>query len=725
MTTATAEAPGVVLVATKLHAPDVRPGLIARDALVARLEAAAHARLALVCAPAGWGKTVLLAQWREAERRPFAWVSLDASDDDPLRFWSYVVGALRTVIPGFGGAVLATLPNAGSALLEAVLPRLINELAELPEPVVLVLDDLHLIQDPAVHASLGFLLRHLPRTLQLVLTSRADPPLPLARLRAAGELVELRADELRFDGAHAEALLNGSLGLGLGSADVELLRRRTEGWPAGLQLAGLSLRDRADRGAFIRGFAGDDRQIGDYLQEVLEGAPEPMREFLLRTSILDRMCAPLCDAVTGSDDGAALLGEAFRSNLFVVALDDQDEWFRYHHLLRDLLRRELARSEPELIRALHARASSWYAREGELDAAIAHAIAAGLIEEATELISHHWQQARQIDPRMVSRWLDALPAGTIEADPRLCLIRGWTAMLMGRLDEVEPMIRASERLGREAMCDDLGALATKAALLRSCVAYLSGDVGRAQEMALLAERDPAPAAQALSGMLLGMTRYMRGEGRAAMAPLERARGLTGGGVLRQMQVTTLGLLACAKAEAGELADADQLALEAEALIDESGFTESPAASLARAARGMVREQRGDFEGAEAAYTRAALLARRDGWMIDLAHALLLHAALRRRLKDAAGARALALEARRALAGAADPGVLAERLESLERTHQIRPGRAPAFDADLSEREIAVLRLLGATSPSARSARSSMCPSTRSSRTRGRCFASCA
>jgi LuxR family maltose regulon positive regulatory protein len=670
--------------------------MVPRDALVARLAAGAHCKLALVSAPAGWGKTVLLAQWRAAETRPFAWVSLDAADDDPLRFWSYVVGALRTVVPGFGGAVLAMLPNAGSALVEAVLPRLINELAELPEPVVLVLDDVHLVRDEQLHASLAFLIRHLPRTVQLALTSRGEPPLPLARLRAAGELVELRANELQFDGSDADALLNGALALDLRAGDVELLRRRTEGWPAGLQLAGLSLRDRTDRGGFIRGFAGDDRQIGDYLHEVLEGAPAPMRAFLLRTSILDRMCPSLCEAVTDADDGGALLGDAFRASLFVVALDDRGEWFRYHHLLRDLLRRELALAEPELVGELHARASAWYEREGELDPAIGHAIAAGLVEDAVGLISRHWEEAWHIDPRMVSRWLDELPPGTIEADPRLCLIRGWTSLFMGRLDEVEPMIEASERLGREAMCDDLGGLATKAALLRSCVAYLRGDVGRAHRMALIAEADDAPTAQALSGMLLGMTGYMLGHGAAAEEPLERARGLVAPGVLRQMQVTTLGVLACVKAEQGDLAAADQFAHEAEAVIDERGFTESPTASLARAARGMVRERRGDLEGAEAAYTRAALLARRDGWMIDLAHALLLHAGLRRRLKDAAGARALAREARRALAYAADPGALGERLDSLERSLQTAPvrGPAPVYDADLSEREIAVLRLLG-------------------------------
>jgi ATP/maltotriose-dependent transcriptional regulator MalT len=266
---------------------------VPRDGLVSRLAQSAPCRLALVCAPAGWGKTVLFAQWRvcKEEHRPFAWVSLDASDE-PVRFWSYVVAALRTI------------------------------------------------------------------------ARRADPPLPLARLRAAGELVEVRAGELQFDRADADALLNGSLALGLGPGDVELLRRRTEGWPAGLQLAGLSLRERSDRSAFIRTLAGDDRQIGDYLHEVIEGAPRPMRDFLLRTSILERMCAPLCEAVTDSADATFLLSEAFRSNLFVVALDDRGRWFRYHHLLRDLLRRELLRAEPELVGELHARASAWHEARG-------------------------------------------------------------------------------------------------------------------------------------------------------------------------------------------------------------------------------------------------------------------------------------------------------------------------------------------------------------------------
>ena len=302
----------------------MRPGLVARDALVARLAGGADRRLSLICAPAGWGKTVLLAQWHASERRPFAWVSLDPSDDDPVRFWSYVIAALRTVVPGFGGAVLAALPNAGPGLVDVVLPRLINELAELPEPVVLVLDDypraagrararVGRVPAPAPAADAAARARDPRRP-----AAAARPP---ARRRRAGRAARGRA---AFDDEEADALLNGSLALGLER------RRRRAAAGADRGLAGraaarraVAARARATAPTFIRAFAGDDRQIGDYLHEVIEGAPRPVREFLLRTSILERMCAPLCDAVTGGDDGAALLAEAYRSNLFLVALDER------------------------------------------------------------------------------------------------------------------------------------------------------------------------------------------------------------------------------------------------------------------------------------------------------------------------------------------------------------------------------------------------------------------
>jgi LuxR family maltose regulon positive regulatory protein len=682
-----------VLVATKLHVPDVRPGFVPRNALVGKL-ADDHCRLALVCAPAGWGKSVLLTQWHAAQpQTPFAWVSLDPGDDDPVRFWSYVVAAIRTVVPGFGGAVLAALPNAGPSLVEIVIPRLINELALLEAPVVLVLDDYHLLNDEVVQASVAYLLRHLPRTLRLAIATRADPPLPLARLRAAGELVEIRAQELQFHDAEAELLLNGTLELGLEAADVHRLQERTEGWPAGLQLAALSLRGRSDRAAFIRSLAGDDRQIGDYLHEVVEDAPRPLREFLLRTSILERMCAPLCDAVTGSNDGAALLAEAFRSNLFVVALDDRGYWFRYHHLLRELLRSELARAEPEFIPGLHARAAAWHQDNGNVDEAIEHAIAAGRIDQATALIAEHWLQAWDANPFTVARWLQALPPEAFEADGRLWLVQGWAAVFTGRLDAVEPAIAAAERTPRPGPpVDILGTLETKAAFLRGVLAYLHGDVGGAHAQAKAARDGAAPMSDGLSSMLIGLTAFLAGDHEGALEPLEHCRATLSGLGWVQALLTTHGVLATIKAESVP-AVAERRAADAERLMDEYGLAEAPTASIPVAARGILLERKGDLDGADAAYARAATLAGRAHFLLDHAHALLLGAALKRRRRDYAGARELAREARGALAQCKDPGALADLLARTERSLGGQGEAASPADGELSEREIAVLRLL--------------------------------
>lgn len=689
--------PEPVLVATKLHAPDLERGHVPRDVLVVRLAGGVKGRLALVCAPAGWGKTTLLSQWRIAERkhRPFAWVSLDPTDDDPVRFWSYVIGALRTVAPGFGGGTLAALPNAGPALIDVVLPRLINELAELETPVVLVLDDYHAIRDALVHASLAYLVQHAPRTLQLAVASRTEPPLSLPKLRAAGQLVEIRADDLRFDGAEAASLLNGSLALGLDDEDVARLQERTEGWPAGLQLAALSLRTRPDRGAYLRELSGDDRQIGDFLGEVIDAAPARLREFLLRTSVLERMCAPLCEAVVGDPDAGALLDEAYRSNLFVVALDERGHWYRYHHLLRDLLRSELGRRDGDGVRELHARASAWHWRAGDVDDAIVHAIAAGEVETASDMIAAHWHPFLQGGPRTVERWLDGLGEAVVQADARLCVARAWTLMLSGRFDAAEPVLDAAERHPLRGVTPDaFGTLEGKVALTRASLAYMRGDVARTAALAGSAVDEEAPAAKALAGMLLGAARAFAGDGAGAAEVLEPTRRMLEHAPAPQMRLTTLGTLAAVRLEAGETETAAVLIADAERLIEDSGFVESPTASLTHAGAGMLAEARGDLDAAEASYARAAVLAARARWPLDHAHALLAHAACRRRRRDTAGARALARDARAVLATAPDPGALSERLAALERTLQLAaPVTRERVDGDLSERELDVLRLL--------------------------------
>ncbi|MGA2929258.1 MAG: helix-turn-helix transcriptional regulator, partial [Solirubrobacteraceae bacterium] len=337
---AQAQAP---LLSTKLHAPDPRER-IGREALVARLSDAPGARLALIRAPAGWGKSTLLSQWRSGERgrRGFAWVTLDSSDSDPIRFWAYALEALRMVTPELGSRSLTLLRAPGVDLVSEMLPVLIGELEAFQRPLVLALDDYHQLKGDAVHSGLRRLLDYLPDHVCVAIATRTEPPLQVPRLRARGQLVEVDADELRFSRTEARVLLNQVLGLKLADEDVAALHQRAEGWPAAVYLAGLSLRNRADRHEFISRFAGDDRHIVDYLgEEVLADLDPDTRELLLRTSILERVNGPLCDSIAESTGSARKLDTLARSNLFVVPLDDRRDWYRYHHLFRACLNAEL------------------------------------------------------------------------------------------------------------------------------------------------------------------------------------------------------------------------------------------------------------------------------------------------------------------------------------------------------------------------------------------------
>jgi len=344
----------------------------------------------LVSAPAGFGKTTLLAEWlavgaaRPTKESSAAWLSLDQGDNEPVTFWSYVVAALRSAVPGVGETATALL-DAPAPPMTTVLTSLVNELAA-ADPLVLVLDDYHLIETVEIHEAMGFLLDHLPAQVHLVIASRADPPLPLARLRARGELLEVRAADLRFTDGEAAAYFDG-MGLHLDAGDVAALEGRTEGWIAALQLAALSLRGRDDVATFIEGFAGDDRYVVDYLvEEVVQRQPEDVRRFLLETSILDRLSGPLCDAVTDQPGGRARLEALDRANLFLVALDDRRQWYRYHHLFADVLRARLLDEHPERVPDLHRRASAWHERAGDTTVAIEHALAAGDSDRAAGLV---------------------------------------------------------------------------------------------------------------------------------------------------------------------------------------------------------------------------------------------------------------------------------------------------------------------------------------------------
>ena len=421
------------LLETKLHVPRWQRSLVARPRLSERLRRGAESALTLVSAPAGFGKTTLLAEWlavAAADERSVAWLSLDQRDNDPALFWTYLVAALNAGAPAVGAGRLLLLqrpqpPN------EAGLVALLNDLDAISNDVVLVLDDYHVIEARDVQDGMAFLLEHLPPQIHLVIASRTDPALPLARLRGRGELAEIRAADLRFTPGEAAAYLNG-VGLALTAADVAALEGRTEGWIAALQLAALSMQGREDVTAFIDGFAGDDRYIVDFLaEEVLQRQPEHVQHFLLQTSILDRLSGPLCDAVTGQDGGKTKLAELERENLFLVPLDDRRRWYRYHQLFADVLHARLRDEQPDDVPDLHQRASEWYEQNGEPSEAIRHALAAGDFERAADLVELAIPaMLRNRQEAAVLGWLELLPDEVVRVRPVLSV--GFAGALLRR-----------------------------------------------------------------------------------------------------------------------------------------------------------------------------------------------------------------------------------------------------------------------------------------------------
>ena len=439
------------LVSTKLRPSQVRPKLVARPRLIARLERDAGRKLTLISAPAALGKTTLLVEWsREVagDEGSVAWLSLDEGDNDPTRFLTYLVAALRSVEEDIGAGVLSALGSPEPPHIEAITAALINELAALPEEPTIILDDYHVIDSEPVHGILSFLLEHLPPNAHLIISSRIDPPLQLSRLRARNHMMKLDAAELSFTSEEAATFLNSVMGLELSAEDIAALEKRTEGWIAGLQLAALSMRDRRDVSGFVRAFSGSHRDVLDYLaEEVLERQPESIRRFLLETSVLDYLSYSLCDAVTGRSDGQQMLERLERDNLFVVALDEQRHWYRYHHLFTDFLRTRLERESPERASELHSRAAEWYEGNALISVAVGHVLAAEDYDRAAELveqvIGEMWFRAEVMT---LLGWLEALPEGAKRRRPRLLLEHATALMWVGRLEGVESLVGEAERI---------------------------------------------------------------------------------------------------------------------------------------------------------------------------------------------------------------------------------------------------------------------------------------
>ena len=684
----------------------LRPEQLARPGLQSLLRLTSDCKLTLVSAPAGYGKTMLLTQWREAEKAnsSFAWVSLDEQDNDPARLWRHIVEALRRVTPqgapreDFGVGFLVGMNAAGQRLSEITLPMLMNELAEWPQRVVVVLDDYQFVIEDDALASVAFFIEHLPNNVHLVLSSRSDPQLPLGRLRARGEITEIRTEQLAFSEEEAASLLNEKMGLDIDPDDLLLLMNSTEGWPAGLYLASLSLRHREDKHAFIESFGGSNRYVLDLLgEEVLAGLSEEVREFLLRTSVLRRMTGPLCDAVTGRGDSGMLLRELARSNLFVVPLDEQGEWYRYHHLFSDLLLYELRSSQPELMPVIHGRASVWLEGEGFFEPAIRHAIAAEDYERGGMLIARYWYGYFFVgQTSTLERWLDALPEDLIDSNGPLLLVKAWISALYGRGEERERFLALAEGSSHEGrLPDGTASVESGVATIRAVFAYGGvQDIAQAARRAAALDPDQTSPQATLVRLGLGQSSYLSGDLSGARRALEGALRLMG----TDQPLPRLGVLfalSLVATDEGRMGEAESLAREAVALVDRFGLQGVPQAALAHIALGRVLAERGNLADAQVELEKGlsgrphVLAISPWGPLIGL----LALAPVRAALGDRAGGRAVLEEAREILEAIPDAGTIPELLDRQERKLRARKPPEGHLDEELTEAEFDVLRLL--------------------------------
>jgi LuxR family transcriptional regulator, maltose regulon positive regulatory protein len=683
------------LLATKLHAPDPHER-IGRAALVAHLTDAPGARLALIRAPAGWGKSTLLSQWRAAEegRRGFAWVTVDSSDSDPTLFWAYVLEALRSVAPELGSRSLALLRAPSVDLVAEMLPVLVGELEAVHRPLVLALDDYHQLEGEAVHAGMRRLLEYLPEHACVAIATRTEPPLHVPRLRTRGQLVEVDADELRFSVAEAGMVLNELLQLELADDDVAALHQRAEGWPAAIYLAGLSLRNRVDRHEFIVRFAGDDRHIVDYLgEEVLADLDPDTRALLLRTSILERVNGPLGDSIADTTGSARKLQMLARSNLFVVPLDELRDWYRYHHLFRACLNAELRLESAELIPDLHRRASRWFQRNGEVTEAINHAIAGQDFAVASELLAAHWNEVVSAGGlRTVEMWLMALPERVVTNDARLCLARAWTSFAKGDLDEVLPCLETAEAAPVPGLLlDGTTSVASGTATLRASYWLRMGDFGRTVSYAreaLALEHGPW---RAISANCLGTAFYWLDETAQARQQLE-ATIEVGRELVPLVALFAAGLLTLMDCERQDWNAVSRRLRAARQMIQAGGLGEYWMTATVELAGGLAREHQDDLAGAEMAMARSLVLYRRGQAPVETANALLALARVHIRHGHYAVARDEIDEAAMLIDSCPDPGPRIERLLAQARGSGRTTARGAGVD-ELSDGEFRVLRLL--------------------------------
>ena len=682
-----------ILVATKLHPPPVRELTIPRERLQECLRSGSDRRLTLVACPAGFGKTTLLAAWREAEaaHKPVAWLTLDEGDNDPVVLWTHAIEALRRASPAV--AQSAPAHTVVAPVVDVVLPRLVNELDGQGE-ITLILDDFHRLSSGAARASVRWFIDHAPPGFQLVLASRTEPPLPVAALRAHGELLELRAADLRFTCEEADAFLNGRLGLDLTAGDVEGLVGKTEGWPAGLYLAALSLQHAADRHALVSRFSGSNRHVIDFLEkEVLDAHDPSAQTLMLRTSVLERLSGPLCDAVLEQEGSAAMLDALSRTNLFLVRLDDEGGWYRFHHVFAQLLRVELERREPGLAPMLHRRASSWHRDHGTAGEAIQHAIAAEAYAEAAELMEGSWiSYANTCRYNTVLCWLRRLPAEILGGNAQLLLVKAWVLSLSARREEAARAVAAVERLsdlGAGPLPDGFSSGEASLTLLRACFPW--GDVGAQLDNARRAAKLEGPGSpwRPLACWAVGMGLYFRGEPEEADRWFAESAALAPASAQWLAGEASLAYRSRIAGERGRLEEQRVLAETAAEFTREHGT--GKVIGPAPLALGVSLAACGRPEEALPLIERGIAFSRTFGQPIQLANALLSQAPVLLALGEHTRAADAVAEAGSILESCPDPGILAGRLAALDRPPPIR--RVRSADQELTQQELRVLKLL--------------------------------
>ena len=653
-----ATTPADPLLATKLHVPRLPLQLVRRPRLVERLQLAVERQFTLIAAPAGFGKTTLLVSWLQDAPVSAVWVSLDSGDDDPTRFWAYTFAALDAVHAGLGIIGFPLLQAPEPPPLEIILTAVINHLAAFPGKLVLIFDDYHVITAQSIHTSMAFLLDHLPAHLHLMIATRADPPLPLARLRSKGQLVEIRSTDLRFTREEAASFLTQTIGVELSTENITTLETRTEGWIAGLQLAALSLQGRQDVASFMQAFAGTHRFVVDYLtQEVLARQPADVQSFLLQTAILERLCGPLCEAVTGDPEGQAMLERLEEANLFLLPLDDERRWYRYHQLFAEMLRQRLQHMQPDRVAQLHQKASAWYAQHELMSEAVHHALAATDFAQAARLIEQAFNAlVRRGEIATLQRWAAALPDELVRTNIELSVLRGWLLFVSGKhaaaerhLQDIErtfgiapvsdePREQERQTVPSESEGFNRDAIRGRIAAIRASIAVAQGDIPRtiALSRLALAYLPKENISRAYAAWYLGRACWLSGDVRAASIALVEASQVSWEvDHLYSVFMVTQDLAHVQKLQ-GRLHQAEQTYRQALQQAVERGG-DLPAIGLAYVGRGNLEYEWNHLEAATSLLQEGIKLCERTGDVRAILQAYITLAFIRQARGDADGA----------------------------------------------------------------------------------------